>query len=574
MDKSSSKVRRYLSQRAELVGAIRLPDNTFEDNAGTKVTSDIIFLKKRDKITDIEEDWVNLDVDENGVKMNKYFIQHPEMIMGQMVKKRDRFGKETSTCKMKEGSNLDNMLSNAILNIQTEIEEYDIDEVIEEENFIPAEPMVKNFSYTVVNNKVYYRENSIMFEKNLPETTVNRIKGMVKIRDCTRKLMELQVEGATDYEIKKEQQDLNRLYDNFVNKYGRINSKSNKQAFNQDSSYYLLCSLEVLDTKGNFVEKAQMFFKRTINVKKEITKVDTSNEALILSLTEKARVDIEYMKSLTEKTEKEIIKELEGQIFKVPLKHIWVTADEYLSGNVREKLAIAKMAVLTHPEFEINVRELEKAIPKDVKASEIVARLGATWIPEEYIQQFIYDLLETPEKYQKYIKVHFSENTSVWNITGKSQDKSNIKATKTYGIDEKTNAYKIIERALNLNDIKVYKKGYDRETGEEIRVIDQQKTAIAQAKEDEIKAKFEEWIFKDSHRREELVSLYNERFNSIKNREYDGSHLKFYGMNPEIKLTKEQVNAIARGLYNGNTLLAHDVRSGKNLYNGCNSNGK
>ena len=567
MDKENSSVRRYLSQIAELIGAIRLPDNTFKDNAGAKVTSDIIFLKKRDKITDVEEDWVNLDVDENGIKINKYFVDNPEMILGQMVMRKGMFGKEVATCEMVEGSNLDNMLSNAILNIQTEIEEYDIDEVIEEENSIPADPKVKNFSYAVVDNKVYYRENSRMFEKDLPETTLNRIKGMVEIRNCTRKLIELQVEDFPDDEIKKEQQTLNKLYDNFVKKYGRINSRGNNQAFSEDNSYYLLCSLEVLDTKGNFLKKADMFSKKTINARKEITKVDTSNEALILSLTEKARVDIEYMKSLTDKTEDELVKDLEGQIFIVPNvsegERKYVTADEYLSGNVREKLAMAKMLALGHPEFEINVRELEKVIPEDIKASEIIVKLGATWIPEKYIEQFIYELLETPTYHQRDIKVHYSNYTSQWNVTGKSVDKSNVKATKTYGIDGKTNAYRIIETALNLNDIKVYKTITDYETGEEKRVIDKQRTAIAQAKEDEIKLKFEEWIFKDSDRREELVKIYNERFNSIKNREYDGSHLKFYGMNPEIKLTKAQVNAVARGLYSGNTLLAHEVGAGK-----------
>ena len=567
MDKENNKVRKYLSQRAELVGAIRLPDNTFKDNAGTKVTTDIIFLKKRDKITDIEEDWINLDVDENGIKINKYFVDNPEMILGKMVKRTGNFGKDVAICEMIEGSNLESMLSKAILNIQTEIEEYDIDEDIEEENSISADPKVKNFSYAVIDNKVYYRENSRMYEKHLPETTINRIKGMVKIRDCTRNLINLQLEDFSDDEIKKEQQKLNVLYDDFVNKYGRINSRPNNQAFSEDNSYYLLCSLEVIDTKGNFLKKAEMFSKKTINAKKEITRVDTSNEALILSLTEKAKVDIEYMKSLTDKTEEELVKDLEGQIFLVPdfkqNNKKYVTADEYLSGNVREKLDMARMFAINHPEFEVNVRELEKAIPEEIKASEITVKLGATWIPEKYIEKFIYELLETPIYYEREIRVHYSDITSQWNITGKSVDKYNVKASKTYGIDGKTNAYRIIETALNLNDIKVYKTITDFETGEEKRVLDKQKTAMAQAKEDEIKMKFEEWIFKDSNRREELVKLYNERFNSIRNREYDGSYLKFYGMNPEIKLTKAQVNAVARGLYSGNTLLAHEVGAGK-----------
>ena len=565
MDKENSYVRKYLCQRAELVGAIRLPDDTFKNNAGTEVTSDIIFLKKRDKITDIEEEWVNTDVAENGIKMNKYFIDHPEMIMGQMVMESTRFG-ESSACKSIEGSDLDYMLGNAISNLQAEIEEFDLDELIDdEEKWIQADPTVKNYSYTVIDDKVYYRENSRMYEKDLPETAKNRIKGMVQIRDCVRQLIELQMEDESDYEIKEEQNRLNVLYDNFVKKYGLINSRGNNQAFSEDSSYYLLCSLEVLDSKGNFIRKADMFSKRTIKVKKEITKVDTANEALILSLTEKAKIDIEYMKSLTDKTEEELVKELEGQIFEVPDRLIgepkYVTADEYLSGNVRQKLEIAKKMAEQFPEFEINARELEKVIPEDIKASEISAKLGATWIPPEYIEEFMYELLDTSYWGKKKIKVHYSEYTGGWNITGKSEDKG-VKATKTYGVT-KASAYKIIETTLNLNDIKIYKKITDIETGKEKSVIDKQQTAIAQAKQDEIKMKFEEWIFKDPDRREKLVKLYNEKFNSIRNRQYDGSHLNFYGMNPEIKLREHQVNAVARGLYSGNTLLAHEVGAGK-----------
>ena len=563
MDKENTSVRRYLSQRAELIGAIRLPDNTFKSNAGTEVTSDIIFLKKRDKITDIEESWVNLDTTENGIKMNKYFVDNPNMIMGQMVMESTRFG-ESSACKMIEGSDLDYMLSNAISNIQAEIEEYDLDELIEdEENSIPADPTVKNYSYTVIDNKVYYRENSRMFEKDLPETKLNRIKGMVEIRESVRRLIELQVEDGADSEIKLEQERLNSIYDNFVKKYGIINSRGNNQAFSEDSSYYLLCSLEILDSKGNFIKKADMFSKRTIKAKKEITKVDTANEALIVSLTEKARIDMEFMQSITDKTE-ELVKELEGQIFRLPdtppEEKKYVTADEYLSGNVREKLVIARRIAEYNPEFEINVRELEKVIPEDIKASEIVAKLGATWIPEKYIEEFIYELLDTDYWGKQKIKVHYSEYTSQWNVTGKSVDKG-VKATKTYGV-KKASAYKIIETTLNLNDIKIYKK-INEGTPEEKSIIDKQQTAIAQAKQDEIRMKFEEWIFKDPDRREELVKLYNEKFNSIRNREYDGSHLKFYGMNPEIKLRPHQLNAIARILYKGNTLLAHEVGAGK-----------
>ena len=564
MDKENNSVRKYLSQRAELIGAIRLPDNTFKGNAGTEVTSDIIFLKKRDKITDIEEDWVNIDTAESGIRMNKYFVDNPQMIMGQMVMESTRFG-ESSACKMIEGSDLDYMLSNAISNIETEIEELDLDELIEnEDNSIPADPAVKNYSYTIIDGKVYYRENSRMFEQDLPETTINRIKGMVEIRDCTRKLIELQVDDSSDSEIKSEQERLNQLYDKFVKKYGRINNRGNNQAFSEDSSYYLLCSLEILDSKGNFDRKADIFTKKTIKAKKEITKVDTANEALILSLSEKAKVDIEYMKSLTDKTEDELVNELEGQIFIIPNtlaeERKYVTADEYLSGNVREKLVIAKRVAEGNPEFEINVRELEKVIPEDIKASEISVRLGATWIPEEYIEQFVYELLDTDYWNKKKIKVHYSEYTGSWNITEKSLDKG-VKATKTYGV-KKASAYKIIETTLNLNDVKIYKK-INEGTEDEKSVIDKQQTAIAQAKQDEIKVKFEEWIFKDPDRREKLVKLYNEKFNSVRNRQYDGSYLKFYGMNPEMKLMEHQANAVARVLYNGNTLLAHSVGAGK-----------
>jgi len=568
MDKENNTVRKYLSQRAELVGAIRLPDNTFKSNAGTEVTADIIFLKKRDKITDIEEDWVNIDTAENGIRMNKYFVDNPQMIMGQMVMESARFGGEQSACKSIEGSDLDYMLGNAISYIEAQIEDFDLDELIDdEEKSIPADPSVKNYSYTVIDDKVYYRENSRMFEKDLPITTASRIKSMVRIRDCVRHLIELQVENDSEMDIQEEQRRLNALYDNFVKKYGRINSRGNNQAFSEDGSYYLLCSLEVLDSKGNFKRKADIFTKKTIKAKTEITKVDTANEALILSLTEKAKVDIEYMKSLTDKTEDELLQELEGQIFKVPTslaeEKRYITADEYLSGNVREKLATAKALAVGNPEYEVHVRELEKVIPEDIKASDIEVRLGATWIPEKYIEQFIYELLDVSDYYKKRIKVHYSEYTTEWNVTGKSENKSNVLANNTYGLDSRTNAFRIIEYTLNLRNIKVYKDGYDKVTGEKIRVLDKQKTAIAQSKQDEIKTKFNEWIFKDPDRREELVRIYNNKFNAIRNREYDGSYLSFYGINPEIKLRPHQVNAIARILYNGNTLLAHEVGAGK-----------
>ena len=567
MDKENNVVRKYLSQRAELVGAIRLPDNTFKGSAGTEVTSDIIFLKKRDKITDIEDDWVNIDTNEDGIRMNKYFVDNPEMIMGQMVMESARFGGEQSACKAIEGSDLDYMLQNAIENLQAQIEEFDLDELIDDdEKSIPADPSVKNYSYTVINDTVYYRENSRMYEKDLPATTINRIKNMVQIRDCVRHLIELQVENESEQDIHKEQNRLNALYDNFVRRYGRINTRGNNQAFQDDSSYYLLCSLEILDSKGNFKRKADIFSKKTIKARVEVTKVDTANEALILSLTEKAKVDIDYMTSLTDKTEDELLKELEGQIFRLPNslpeEKKYITADEYLSGNVREKLAIAKQLAVANPEFEIHVRELEKVIPEDIKASDIEVRLGATWIPEKYIEQFIYELLDVSKNYQDKIKVHYSEYSTEWNVTGKSENKSNVLANNKYGLDTKINAFRIIENTLNLRNQKVYKDSYN-EDGEKIRVLDKQRTAIAQSKQDEIKMKFDEWVFKDPQRREELVRIYNDKFNSIRNREYDGSHLNFYGINPEIKLRKHQVNAIARILYNGNTLLAHEVGAGK-----------
>ena len=567
MDKEDNTIRKYLSQRAELIGAIRLPNNTFTKNAGTEVTSDIIFLKKRDKITDIEEEWVNVDTAENGIRMNKYFIDNPQMIMGQMKTKTNQYGKEISVCEEIEGSDLDYMLSNAISYLQAEMEEFDLDELIEdEENSIQADPNVSNYSFTIIDDKVYYRENSRMYEKDLPSTTISRIKGMVEIRNCARHLINLQLEDEPDEEIKAEQEKLNRLYDNFVKKYGRINTRGNNQAFSDDSSYYLLCSLEVLDSKGNFERKADMFNKRTILAKKEITRADTANDALILSLTERGKIDIDYMKKLTKKTEEELVKELEGQIFREPNtlaeERKYVTADEYLSGNVREKLYLAKRLAEHYPEFEINVRELEKVIPKDIKASEIAVKLGATWIPQEIVEQFVYELLETDYYKRRKIKVVYSEHSTGWNITGKSADKNNVLANKKYGLDSRVNAYRIIEDTLNLRNTKVTIEIKD-ENGDKKRVLDKQRTAIAQAKQDEIKLKFEEWIFKDQDRREKLEKLYNDKFNAIRNREYDGSHLKFYGINPEIKLRPHQVNAIARILYNGNTLLAHEVGAGK-----------
>ena len=562
MDKQNSEVRKYIAQRAELLGAIRLPNNTFSKNAGTEVTSDIIFLKKRENMTDIMPDWVYLDTDENGITMNKYFVDNPDMILGEMVMESTRFGMD-SACKPYEGIELKTLLNEAVEKINGEITDYEIGDIEErEETTIPADPSVKNFSYCIVDGKVYFRENSIMAEQDLPITTISRIKGMIELRDCVRELINLQTEDYPEENIKVSQAKLNRIYDSFVKKYGIINSRGNRLAFEADSSYYLLCSLEVMDSEGRFVRKADMFNKRTIKAYKEITSVDTANEALIVSLSEKASVDLEYMSKLTNKTQEELIKELENVIYKVPMEdNKYVTADEYLSGNVREKLKLAEALVETQPELKINVDALKQVIPKDLTASEIGIKLGATWIPTEIIEKFIYELLDTPNTSQWNIKVKFYKNTSEWYITNKNYDYSNVKAYKAYGTN-RINAYEIIEKTLNLKDVKIF----DTETnadGNKVRVFNAKETAIAQAKQDQIKQAFEDWIFNDQERREQLVRLYNDRFNSIRPREYDGSHLNFSGMNPEIKLRKHQQNAIAHILYGRNTLLAHEVGAGK-----------
>ena len=562
LDKQNSEVRKYIAQRAELLGAIRLPNNTFSKNAGTEVTSDIIFLKKRENMTDIMPDWVYLDTDENGITMNKYFVDNPDMILGEMVMESTRFGMD-STCKPYEGIELKTLLNEAVEKINGEITDYEIGDIEErEETTIPADPSVKNFSYCIVDGEVYFRENSIMAEQDLPITTISRIKGMIELRDCVRELINLQTEDYPEENIKVSQAKLNRIYDSFVKKYGIINSRGNRLAFEADSSYYLLCSLEVMDSEGRFVRKADMFNKRTIKAYKEITSVDTANEALIVSLSEKASVDLEYMSKLTNKTQEELIKELENVIYKVPMEdNKYVTADEYLSGNVREKLKLAEALVETQPELKINVDALKQVIPKDLTASEIGIKLGATWIPTEIIEKFIYELLDTPNTSQWNIKVKFYKNTSEWYITNKNYDYSNVKAYKAYGTN-RINAYEIIEKTLNLKDVKIF----DTETnadGNKVRVFNAKETAIAQAKQDQIKQAFEDWIFNDQERREQLVRLYNDRFNSIRPREYDGSHLNFSGMNPEIKLRKHQQNAIAHILYGRNTLLAHEVGAGK-----------
>ncbi len=559
MDKENEDIRRYICQRAELIGAIRLPNNTFKKNAGTEVTSDIIFLKKRDKITDIEDDWVELAESEDGIRMNKYFVDHPEMILGKMEMTSSRFGL-TPTCTPYEIP-LENLLDQAIININSEIEDYQIDLEDEEEKSIPADPSVRNFSYTIVDNQIYYRENSRMYLQDIPVTATSRIKGMIAIRDCVRNLIELQTDNASEDEIKQEQIKLNSLYDSFTKTYGIINSRGNENAFSDDSSYYLLCSLEIIDENKKFIKKADMFTKRTIKPHKAVTEVSNSIDALILSISEKARVDIEYMSNLTGKTEQELVKELEGSIYKDPMKEIYVTADEYLSGNVREKLKIAEEFAKNNPEYEKNVDSLKKVKPQDLSASEISIRLGATWIPTEIIEQFIFELLKPNSSNRDRISVHYSDYTSEWNVVGKSEDKGNILAYSTYGTT-RANAYKIIETTLNLKDVRITDTVID-ENGNEQKVLNAKETAIAQAKQEKIKEEFLEWIWKEQSRRERLVKIYNEKFNSIKPREFDGQYIQFSGINPEISLRKHQIDAIAHILYGGNTLLAHEVGAGK-----------
>ena len=494
--------------------------------------------------------------------MNKYFIDHPEMILGNMEEITTQYGKDYA-CKPYENANLEDLLNMAIQNLSAEIEDYQIDIADEEEKSIPADPSVRNFSYTIAQEQVYYRENSQMYLQDLPVTSINRIKGMIAIRDCVRNLIELQIDDSSDEEIKREQVKLNGLYDKFSKEYGLINSRTNERAFSEDSSYYLLCSLEVLNENKQFVRKADMFTKRTIKPHKVISKANNSVDALILSISEKARVDIEYMQKLTGKSKEQIVKELEGSIYKDPISEEYVTADEYLSGNVREKLKIAQRFAENNPEYETNVKALEQVKIKDLSASEISVRLGATWIPASDIKQFIFELLETPEYRRSYIDVHYSDYTSEWNISGKSEDRGNVRSYNTYGTS-RANAYKIIETTLNLKDVRITDTIVDID-GKEQKVLNAKETAIAQAKQDLIKTKFEEWIWKDQARRERLVNSYNEKFNSIRPREYDGQYITFGGMNPEINLRTHQINAIAHILYGGNTLLAHEVRSRKNI---------
>ncbi|HEO2196077.1 TPA: DEAD/DEAH box helicase family protein, partial [Streptococcus agalactiae] len=565
MDKASPEVRKYIAQRTELLGAIRLPDNTFRANAGTEVTSDILFLQKRDRITDIEPDWVHLDTDENGITMNSYFVQHPEMILGEMKMESTRFGMD-SACKAYQDIPLSELLHNAVQNIQGEIPEYvgEIDEISDEQDeVIPADPNVRNFSFALVDGKVYFRENDIMTPAAASMTAENRIKGLIEIRDCVRKLIEYQTEDYPEEMIQTEQENLNRLYDAFTKKYGLINSRGNYLAFASDESYFLLCSLEVLDDEGNFKRKADMFTKRTIKPHREITSVETASEALALSIGEKARVDLDYMQQLTGKPQEELIADLQGVIFRIPAAEParYVTADEYLSGNVRAKLLTAEAAAKEHPELAVNVEALKQVIPKDLSAAEISVRLGTTWIPQEDIQRFVMELL-TPSSYAMgRLKVRYTPMNGDWFIENKSSDIGNVKADSTYGT-KRASAYRIIEDTLNLRDTRIFDYVYD-EHGNKKAVFNAKETTAAQAKQEVIKQAFQDWIWKDPERRNRLVRYYNDTFNSVCPREYDGSHITFGGISPEITLRPHQVNAIAHILYGGNTLLAHKVGAGK-----------
>ena len=582
LDKENSAVRKYLAQRADLIGAIRLPDNTFKRNAGTEVTSDIIFLQKRDHITDLDQDWVHLDTDENGIRMNRYFVQHPEMILGDMVMESTRFGPD-SACKAREGEDLSQQLANAIQFLQAEIKPYELEELDEEEDHsIPADPTVKNFSYTIVDGQVYYRENSLMHPVEVSITAENRIRGMIELRECVRRLIEYQTEGYPDEDIAAEQQKLNALYDSFTAKYGLINSRGNKLAFSEDSSYCLLCSLEVLDEQGNLKRKADMFSKRTIRPHVAVTSVDTASEALAVSISEKARVDMDYMAELSGKSPEELEKDLAGVIYRdircaenpeeiLPSladlgRYPLVTADEYLSGKVRQKLRMAKAFLEVAPDHQKeaarrNVEALEAVQPQDLGAGEIGVRIGANWVPVEVYQQFMVELL-TPNYYVRdRIRILRSEATGQWSIREKNADRSNVKANTTYGT-KRMSAYHILEQTLNQKDVRVFDYIED-ENGKKKPVLNKKETAIAQDRQELIKQKFAEWIWKDINRRELLCRIYNETFNGIRPREYDGRHIRFEGMNPEISLRPHQINAIAHILYGGNTLLAHEVGAGK-----------
>ena len=568
MDKENPSVRKYIAQRADLLGAIRLPNDTFKAAAGTEVTSDILFLQKRSGMTDLEPDWVHLGTDEKGLKMNGYFVSHPEMVLGQMQEVSGPYGMETA-CIALEGKSLEQLLSVAIRNIHGEIQNVDLDDLpTKEADSLPADPSVRNFSFAVVDGKLCFRENSRMIPVSVSATAEQRIRGLIGIRDCVRKLIEYQTEDYPEAMIQEAQVRLNALYDSFAEKYGRINSRANSTAFSSDNAYYLLSSLEVRDSEGNFLRKADMFSKRTIRQKISVTSVDTASEALALSLAEKAKVDMPYMVELTRKSEEEILSDLTGVIFLNPehdrnedVAHKYLPADEYLSGNVREKLRTAKAFAETDKGYTVNVQSLEAVQPVDLTASEISVRLGAAWLPTEVVRDFTFELLRTPYYQRRNIKVHYSTYTGEWNIDGKSLDRGNVRSENTFGT-ERINAYKIIEETLNLRDVRIFDYEYD-DSGKKVAILNTKQTAIAQEKQEQIKQKFADWIWADPNRRERLTRLYNEKFNSIRPREYDGSHLNFVGINPEITLRPHQVNAIAHILYGGNTLLAHTVGAGK-----------
>lgn len=568
MDKENPSVRKYIAQRADLLGAIRLPNDTFKAAAGTEVTSDILFLQKRSGMTDLEPDWVHLGTDEKGLKMNAYFVSHPEMVLGQMQEVSGPYGMETA-CIPQEGQSLESLLTAAVGQIQGEMQNVDLDDLpVEEADTLPADPSVRNFSFAVVDGKLYFRENSRMDPVSVSATAEQRIRGLIGIRDCVRKLIEYQTEDYPEAMIRAEQGHLNSLYDSFAEKYGRINSRANSSAFSTDNAYYLLSSLEVRDSEGNFLRKADMFSKRTIRQKISITSVDTASEALALSLAEKAKVDMPYMMELTRKSEEEILSDLKGVIFLNPehdgnedVAHKYLPADEYLSGNVREKLRTARAFAETDERYSVNVQSLEAVQPVDLTASEISVRLGAAWLPTEVVRDFTFELLRTPYYQRRNIKVHYSTYTGEWNVDGKSLDRGNVRSENTFGT-ERINAYKIIEETLNLRDVRIFDYEYD-DSGKKVAILNTKQTAIAQGKQEQIKQEFADWIWADPNRRERLTTLYNEKFNSIRPREYDGSHLNFVGINPEITLRPHQVNAIAHILYGGNTLLAHTVGAGK-----------
>ena len=566
MDKENTAVRKYIAQRAELLGAIRLPNNAFKANAGTEVTSDILFLQKRDRIMDITPDWVHTGKDENGISMNEYFISHPQMILGKMETVSGPFGMEAACLPFPDKS-LEELLHTAVSEITGRITDYEREDLENETVSIPADNSVRNFSYTLVDGEIYYRENSRMFQADVPKTAQSRIKGMIELRDCVRELIDMQVNDFSDEAISGQQKKLNTLYDAFTERYGLINSRGNNTAFSEDSSYFLLCSLEILDEDRRLKRKADLFTKRTIRSHKTVEKTDSATEALAVSIGEKAKVDMAYMEHLTGKSEEEIFSDLQNVIFLNPeyeegkTAEKYLTADEYLSGNVREKLAFARIKAQENEILQTNVSALEQVQPKDLTASEISVRLGATWLKPDYVKQFVFETLSTPRWAQYNIKVHFSEITGEWRIEGKNQDRGNIKATNTFGT-KRINAYSIIEETLNLKDVRIFDYHEDAD-GKRTAVLNKQETAIAQSKQEAIKDAFAQWIWKDHERREDICRTYNVLFNSNRPREYDGSHIVFNGMNPEITLRKHQVNAIAHILYGGNTLLAHCVGAGK-----------